>query len=226
MSRLGNYALLVVSLLFVAAGIGMVATGADGGWPALLFFGACAGIAVWQLWPELVEGSFAEPTALLGRFPGPVELRTPWRKTVFLAAFTLAFGSGCLWVVLTEPVRWWAAAFLWLGVIFFAVGIPVLLLVLAKGSTLKLAADGFTVAHAWRRRFVTWTDTGEFEVAQVPPSFTPLVVFDDVTAGSGTVASANVALVGRNSALPDSYGLSHHDLAALLNAWRDKALGR
>jgi hypothetical protein len=34
----------------------------------------------------------------------------------------------------------------------------------------------------------------------------------------------NRRLVGRNSALPDSYGLSPGDLAMLLAGWRQRAL--
>lgn len=221
---LGPVGILVVSLLFVAAGIGMVATGAEGGVPAVLFFGACAAVAVWQLWPGWVEGGFVDPEVVLKRFPGPVELRSPRRKHALLAAVALAFAGACLLMARAEPMGW-KAAFLWLGVAFFGGAVPVLLLLLVKGGSLRLDRDGLSISQAWTRRVVAWSEVGEFEVAEVPPSSMPMVVFDDLGATPGRTAAANLALVGRNSGLPDSYGLPPAALAALMNAWRLRALG-
>ena len=36
----------------------------------------------------------------------------------------------------------------------------------------------------------------------------------------------NVGIVGRNAALPDTYGLSADDLAQLMAQWRERALAR
>ena len=51
-----------------------------------------------------------------------------------------------------------------------------------------------------------------------------MVVFDDASR-KGTLASVNVGLTGRNSALPDTYGLSTEDLASIMESWRGRALG-
>jgi hypothetical protein len=52
------------------------------------------------------------------------------------------------------------------------------------------------------------------------------VVYDDINLTGRKIANLNVALVGRNAALPDTYGLSADDLARLIMLWRDRATQR
>lgn len=223
MSRTGNYALLAVSLAFVAAGIGMAATGAEGGWPAILFFGVCAAIAAWQLWPRLIEGAPRDAEDLLADFPGPVILRMGRGKPAFLLAATLVFWGVLLWLTLQRPFDPWLTPILWAGVALFGLSLPVLALLLINGASLVLTGEGFEARHVWKRRFAHWRDTGDFAVGEIPPSYVPMVVYDDAGA-SGPLARANAAITGRNAALSDSYGLSPEDLAWLMNAWRARAL--
>ena len=51
-----------------------------------------------------------------------------------------------------------------------------------------------------------------------------LVVYDDPTSRGGMLGKMNTGIIGRSSALPDTYGLSHEELAWLLNEWRQRAL--
>jgi len=44
------------------------------------------------------------------------------------------------------------------------------------------------------------------------------------TQAQRALARANVGLVGRKSALPDTYGMTAEDLARLMSVWRRKAL--
>lgn len=223
MSRTGQYALLFVSLAFVAAGIGMAATGAEGGWPAILFFGVCAAVATWQLWPRLIEGETKDPGELLAGFPGPVILRMGRGKPALLLAATLVFWGVLLWLTLHRPFDPWLTPILWAGVAVTGLSLPLLALLLVNGASLVLTAEGFEARHVWRRRFVRWRDIGDFSVGEIPPSYIPIVIYDDVTA-SGALARANAAISGRNAALPDSYGLAPEDLAELMNGWRGRAL--
>jgi hypothetical protein len=58
----------------------------------------------------------------------------------------------------------------------------------------------------------------------IPPAFHKVVVYDDTNVAGRKVAKLNVAITGHNAALPDTYGLSAHDLARLMTLWRDRAV--
>jgi hypothetical protein len=219
-----QYILLAISLLFTAAGIGMVVTGAPTGWPALLFFGMCAAVFAGQLWPQLVQQASRSPADILGAYPGPVELRTARLKTLLLMLGAAVFAGVVIWMLLSEPREGWRAWLLWSCAVLIALSVPALLVVLVRGGGLVLTAQGFEIRHVRAPRMSSWQDVGPFEVVRLPPAFTPLVVYDDAGAADGALARANAALMGRTSGLPDSYGLPHEELAALLNAWRERAL--
>ena len=51
-----------------------------------------------------------------------------------------------------------------------------------------------------------------------------MVAYDNVNAARRAVARINVAIAGRNAALPDTYGLSADNLAAVMAQWRERAL--
>jgi hypothetical protein len=51
-------------------------------------------------------------------------------------------------------------------------------------------------------------------------------VYDDVNVSTKRIAKFNVGIVGRNAALPDTYGLSADNLAQLMVQWRERALAR
>ena len=222
MSRPAAYSLLGISLLFVAAGIGMVATGADGGWQALLFFGVCAAVAIWQLWPGLIEGREARVEELLKAYPGPLVLRANPTKHLFLIVTAGIFAGVSGWMAWRGDGGSPLNAVLWLGAAFFGFGALVSLKLLFRGGALALGEDSLKLLHWGRPRVVYWRDVDRFQVVDVPPSLTPLVGFDDTAVANTPLAKANVVLTGVNSALPDTYGLSHGDLVRLLNAWRDR----
>ena len=54
----------------------------------------------------------------------------------------------------------------------------------------------------------------------------PMVVYDDSKAKGTTLGSINAGIIGRNAALPDSYGYSPEELVTLLNGWRERALSK
>ena len=223
MRRAGLFLFLLFSLLFVAGGIAMVASGAEGGWPTLLFFGFCAAVFVGQLWPGILRREGAEPADLLARFPGPVDFAMDIRRLLLLALGAGVFGGVVVWMLLHERVSGPFAWILWVCAAAICLSVPVLVWLAITGGVLRLTGEGFELRHGWRRRIVPWEATSEFEVASVAPSGHPLVVYDDRRA-SGRLASANAGLTGRNSGLPDSFGWPHADLAAFLNAWRARAL--
>jgi hypothetical protein len=52
-----------------------------------------------------------------------------------------------------------------------------------------------------------------------------LVLYDDRTL-AGTGAKLNTALTGHAAGLPDTYGFSADELAALMTQWRNRAVER
>lgn len=226
------FILLAIGVVFVAAGIGMVATGTEGGWPALLFFGLCAAIFAAQLWPSLLLSQAPETReALLARFPGPVELHIPQRKTALILAGMVVFAGVSLWYLYNDPSGAIIAALLWFCIAALVLGLPFVVYQLIRGASLRLEADGFRVKQPWRWRFVYWRDTSEFGIGstavieQIEGDWSTVVTYDDRNVDESKVNALNRSIVGRNSALPDTYGLSAANLRSLMNGWRARALG-
>jgi hypothetical protein len=224
-SRIKWYAVLTIGLVLATGGATMIATGADHGWPVTLFFGLATAVSVNQLWPGLLSGGSIPPEAILQRFPGPVELRVGKPKLLSLPIGAAIFGGVILWMLLHERFGRFETIALWLGVAGCAAAIPVMIVLVWRGSSLRLDGSGLQVRHGWRTRSTRWADASVFEVsAPIPPSDIRVVTYDDVTSRRGTVAAINARITGRGSALPDTYGLSLEELAWLLNHWRERAL--
>jgi hypothetical protein len=89
---------------------------------------------------------------------------------------------------------------------------------------LTLDGDGFETTNLFRRHRTRWRDAAGFEAARIPRAHRKMVVYDDITQGTKSIAKLNVGLVGRNSGLPDTYGHSADNLAQLMAQWRERAL--
>lgn len=222
------YAMLAGGLLFVLGGGVMIYNGVDGSWPGFLFFGMCSAVAVSQLWPNILRSDLTRPSDLLRRFPGPVELAADRTTLLLLLAGAAIFVGVFLWMLQSRQIDPFWVMILWLGVLFFGVSIPVCIFVLVRGAPLRLQADGFWIAAGWKNSFTRWADASAFEVATVATSGAAnlkMVVFDSTQARNSRFARYNVSVSGRNSGLLSIYGgLSHDDLAWLLNQWRERAL--
>jgi hypothetical protein len=220
--RVKWFAVLAIGLVFVAASGTILVVHRDPFAFAAIAFGlVMAAMAVHELWPQLIEGRHTSPDTVLQRFPGPVTLRTPWRKLVFFLVCFILFGGSLGWMALYADMSTLGIAFMWLGAIGCAAAVPVFLLMLFRGSTLRLEAEGFQMFQGLRRSFHRWSDTSEFSVVDVGM---PMVVFDEATLTGGMLAEINRGLVGRIGGLPDTYGMDAWTLAALLNEWRARAL--
>lgn len=161
------------------------------------------------------------PAAILSRFPGPVVLVPSRRKWLLVLGGGLAFVAGGLWVMHDHSLLGWQA------IVFFGIAALVGAIMLLPGAGgLRLDSDGFEMTSLFRRHRSRWTEVSEFEVVRVPPSLQKMVVFDDARTKDSALAKANRSLTGRTSGLPDSYGLRHEDLAAIMNEWRARATGR
>jgi len=193
------------------------------------------------------EAQNDEVTALLARFPGSLTLSRSMRKTLrplaiavgFVAlgivfirtpeTFTGGAGIGRLFgdmltsLGLADSPAGAVSGLGWVTVAFFGAGSVVLLASwLPGGSGLTLDADGFLVRNLFRRYRYLWRDTASFAVVEV--SRQKIVGFNDVATTGGALGTANVALTGRNSAVPNVYALSTEDLARLMSLWRERAI--
>jgi hypothetical protein len=223
--------LLVISVVFVFAGFGMVVSGAEGGWPGLLFFGACAAVFAAQLWPSLLVPQKPEPVdVLLQRFPGPVELHIPQRKTALILAGVIVFAGCCAYYLYNEQLNVLVAGLLWFCVIVLALSVPFVLFQLIRGASLRLEGDGFRIKAPWKWRFVRWKDAGEFAIGstslveQVEGDWSTVVTYDDANVDESKKNVLLRSITGRNSHLPDTYGMSAVELQSLMNGWRALAL--
>lgn len=220
--RLQWYGVMAVGLAFVAGSSYILVVHQEPfAFVAIAFGTVMAAMAVHELWPWLIEGRPASPDLVLQRFPGPVTLRTPWRKLVFFLISTILFGGCLVATALYSDMNAVEVAFMWLGAVGCAAAIPIFLLSIIRGSTLRLGSDGLQTFQGLKRSAHRWSDTSEFSVVDVG---IPMVVFDEATTTGGVVGALNRSLVGRGGGLPDTYGMDAWDLAALLNEWRRRAL--
>jgi len=181
--------------------------------------------------------------AILARFPGPVTLNVSRRKWLWFLVIGLTFAAMGGWMIVEPalfetrivslgvrgmiPIVAWA----WIILAFFGLGSVVIVLTLLPGASgMTLDANGFVVCSLFRRSTYQWANVDEFEISEVPLGYRSramkLVGFNDRSAAQGTVARLNVALAGRNSALPDTYGFKLEDLVGLMSTWRMRALAR
>jgi hypothetical protein len=158
---------------------------------------------------------------ILAKFPGPVMLYRSRGKWLLILAVCIVFvASGVVMITGGLALGWLVAA-------FFGFGIVISGLMLLPGSgSLKLERDGFETTSLRRRFRTRWADTDGFAAIAlpIPHTFQKLVAYDDVKAVGGDLAEANTAMIGRNAALPDTYGLSADDLASLMMRWRARAM--
>jgi hypothetical protein len=158
---------------------------------------------------------------ILSRFPGPVTLYPSRKKWLLVFAGGALFATGGAWMIQGGDGTGWFV------LIFFGlVALVAAAAMLPGAGALTLDRDGFEVTNLFRRHRSRWQDTVGFLAARIPPARQKFVVYDDVTQSSRTLAKINVEIVGRNAALPDTYGLSAENLAHLTARWRERALGQ
>jgi hypothetical protein len=154
---------------------------------------------------------------ILARFPGPVTLSPSRRKWALILLISAGFTAIGVWMVASgNTTGWFPLAF------FGLCAVAAVIAMLPGAGGLKLDRDGFAITNLFRSHSYRWQETSGFAVARV--SGNKMVVFDDVNAAGHAIASMNVGLVGRNAALPDTYGLGADTLAELLTFWRARAV--
>ena len=158
---------------------------------------------------------------ILARFPGPVALassRTKWLLVLLGCGVFVAIGAAVM--PKNEAMTWFTIA-------FFGIGVAIALVMLLPGAGgLTLSREGFEIVSLFRRHFVLWADTTDFVAGTIPMTVKKMVLFNLASAKSKILAQLNVGMMGRNGAIPDTYGMSADELAGLMTRWRERALAQ
>jgi hypothetical protein len=156
--------------------------------------------------------------AIFRSFPGPVRLAPSRGKWALVLLASIGFTAAGAVMIQAGHARGWLAA-------FFTLGIPVAAIILLPGAGgLVLDSEGFAVTSMYRTHRWRWTDTGGFMVATLPRGH-KMVVYDSRAAKPGVLGQYGMKLTGRNSGLPETYGLKPAALAELMSHWRERSLG-
>jgi hypothetical protein len=133
-----------------------------------------------------------------------------------LLGICAAFVAAGVFMLPTKPVAGYGT------IVFFGLGVLVALVHLLPGSSyLELGQGGFTLCNLFRKSFHRWEDIAEFFPLSIAPG--KLMVAVRYAPGYQAQATARkfaTQLAGAEGALPDTYGMSAAELAALLNTVR------
>jgi hypothetical protein len=113
----------------------------------------------------------------------------------------------------------------WFCFLFFGLCSIIFALQLTPQSTgVRLTADGFVMRSLFRQApMVRWNAVSTFRVRRVPPSMIEMVIYDEPNAPRTRLRRLSRLLAdGEAGLLPDDCGMNAEELAALLNAWRER----
>lgn len=147
------------------------------------------------------------------------------RKWLVVAAIGAGFVAAAI-LISDDPTDSWGPTMRWLtGAFFGLVTIVGLVAMLPGAGALELRRDGFTTVSMFRRATTPWTQAAAFRVGYLGGAPQKFVVFDLVgPTADGAGARLSAVIAGAHGALPDTYGLSAEDLAALMNQMCERAL--
>ncbi len=138
------------------------------------------------------------------------------RYLLFITFFAGFVAGGALMVRAGNP-KGWAA------ILLFGVLMVVCCMLLLPGSTyLKLDPTGFTICSLFRVHSIRWYEVDSFEAANGPKINFVVINFSTFGQGQQFARKLAVALGRHDVLLPDTYGLSAEDLAAVMNDWRER----
>jgi hypothetical protein len=164
--------------------------------------------------------------ALLAQFPGPVTLHRSRLKFTAVLVGSLAFVVLGIFMLQDDSFTTLGLVKVWLCIGFFGFcSLAAAVMLLPGAGSLTLDADGVTWVSFYRQSHLPWERIGNFAVGQYTPPRGPtlrFVGFDDAGRPADNMTSRRI---GYNSEMPDTYGLSHEQLASLLNQWRARAMG-
>ena len=152
----------------------------------------------------------------LGENMPPITLYPSRAKMLALLACSLAFVAVGVWFRS-------AAVGMWLVVGFFGICSVVLLVTSLPGASfLRIEEDGFTFVSLYGPSTLKWSEVTGFYPGKIARRRMVLFDFNPPLASGKKIRRMNLAICGHEAALPDTYGMSAADLAALLNRWKQQ----
>jgi hypothetical protein len=144
----------------------------------------------------------------------PLTLRPNRLKFFALATGSLVFLLIGIWMIKDGEWKGWFVA------IFAVVCLVVFIKAMLPGATyLALDNIGFTVCSLHRIRRYRWSEVGEFVAVKLTYNKMVMFNFSPTFDRLSNIRKVNASMSGFEAGLPDSYGLSHEKLAALMNAY-------
>jgi hypothetical protein len=111
----------------------------------------------------------------------------------------------------------------WFCAGFFGLVTAVAVLQFIPGASyLYLGPDGFAMCSFRRIHTYRWSDVEYFTVGVISSNKMVMFNFSPSYVQHGKMRTVSRALAGHECALPDTYGMKAEELAALLNAYRDR----
>jgi len=170
------------------------------------------------LWPQAIRGEARSAAQLLSRYPGPVIIRPPAMTVLIYAAGSMIAGGVMVWLALEGPLPAAKQVGLWLGA-FLCLGVAPFFIDAIAGSSLQLSCEGLEISACWCRHSIRWQDASDFTPGGMVGK---LVVFNNAAAAKPGLAACLLS-AGYNFGL-SNHGVAPEEMAALLNAWRERAL--
>lgn len=151
--------------------------------------------------------------------PKSMTLKPSRMKWLLVFLIGAAFTATGLWMIVED-----GALMAWFVTLFFGlVAIVALIPLIGIGSHLKLDEAGFEQSLMGRRLKCSWQNVSAFHTYSIGVGNT-FVAFDRAEDDGKRITGINRAIAGGSAQLGDTFGMKAADLAALMNAFRDRAL--
>lgn len=139
-------------------------------------------------------------------------------KSLLLLIGCIAFVAGGYVMRADHPFIAWAC------MIFFGLGIPVLLyMVLSPGSVyLRLDDEGFEMGSFVKKTRIKWTDVQRFELASIRGAKMIAIVYAPHYEGHRIGRAVAGGLSGMEGAIANSYNAPLNEVLKTLNEWRTR----
>jgi hypothetical protein len=112
----------------------------------------------------------------------------------------------------------------WVEILFFGAGALVFCVLLLPGSAyLKLDPGGFTLCSLFRSHSMRWFEVESFAADWIGARKMVVFNYSKFHRGQDRLRKVASTIAGYEAALPDTYGLTAEDLAAVMNDWRRRA---
>lgn len=153
----------------------------------------------------------------------PTVLRPSRRRLAASVAGSLCFVAIGLWMTRAGGTNYFLGLPLppWVNLVimsFFGLCAVIFAVLLLPGAAyLKIGEKGFTVCSLFRQRFRPWEAVEGFGVTQIVVRKFVGVAFTPAGKQAARITRLNNRLVGFDDMLPDTYGRTAEELAALLN---------